>query len=343
MKGRSVNSGTSYAYGFNGKRKDPEGMGGGGATYDYGFRIYNPNLGKFLSVDPLTKSYLWYTPYQFAGNMPISAIDLDGEEIKVNTGQGNVQIQAMYGIITSGPGAIIITAKEIEKMEIDIALILNNNLGTSIKIKDISDPIARDAAVREAKMGAPELSYGEILEKDACALVQFCISLFDAGESKINSYGGIVNSESANKLYLKDKDGSSISDGKGNYYKLGGVLIMGTNEVLKKAGLDPAKVWDNVDEKGNPVPNGTPAFYTGDKIFLNPSYYDKTDPNYQGFSATNNSEVGEITHEIGHDLNLNHGAIYPKEGIMSTTPENSGATPSEIQQILETVPLDPRP
>jgi hypothetical protein len=55
-------------------------MGGGGSTYDYGFRIYNAQLGKFLSVDPLTASYPWYTPYQFAGNMPIWAIDLDGLE-----------------------------------------------------------------------------------------------------------------------------------------------------------------------------------------------------------------------------------------------------------------------
>jgi RHS repeat-associated protein len=69
-----------YRYGFNGKEKDPEGMGGGGSTYDYGFRIYNPQIARFLSVDPLTKSYPWYTPYQFAGNKPIWAIDLDGLE-----------------------------------------------------------------------------------------------------------------------------------------------------------------------------------------------------------------------------------------------------------------------
>jgi hypothetical protein len=43
-------------------------------------RIYDSRLGRFLSVDPLTKSYPWYTPYQFAGNTPIWAIDLDGKE-----------------------------------------------------------------------------------------------------------------------------------------------------------------------------------------------------------------------------------------------------------------------
>ena len=34
----------------------------------------------FLSVDPLTKSYPMLTPYQFASNTPIQAIDLDGLE-----------------------------------------------------------------------------------------------------------------------------------------------------------------------------------------------------------------------------------------------------------------------
>ena len=55
-------------------------MKGTGAQYDYGFRIYDPRVGRFLSVDPLTASYPWYTPYQFAGNNPIQFIDLDGLE-----------------------------------------------------------------------------------------------------------------------------------------------------------------------------------------------------------------------------------------------------------------------
>jgi hypothetical protein len=51
---------------------------------DYGFRLYNPAIGKFLSVDPLAPEYPWYTPYQFAGNMPIVAVDLDGLEPKIS-------------------------------------------------------------------------------------------------------------------------------------------------------------------------------------------------------------------------------------------------------------------
>ncbi len=71
-----------YRYGFNGKEKDPA-TELGNATYDYGFRIYNARLGKFLSVDPLTANYAYYTPYQFAGNKPIMFIDLDGAEFQI--------------------------------------------------------------------------------------------------------------------------------------------------------------------------------------------------------------------------------------------------------------------
>jgi len=68
-----------YRFGYNGKEKINEAYGEGN-LYDYGFRIYDPRIGRFLSVDPLAKSYPWYTPYQFAGNKPIIAIDLDGLE-----------------------------------------------------------------------------------------------------------------------------------------------------------------------------------------------------------------------------------------------------------------------
>ena len=43
-------------------------------------RIYDPRLGRFLSVDPITADYPYLTPYQFASNTPIQAIDLDGLE-----------------------------------------------------------------------------------------------------------------------------------------------------------------------------------------------------------------------------------------------------------------------
>lgn len=72
-------SSPEYRYGYSGQEKDDEMKGSGNSVY-YLARIYDPRIGRFLSNDPLTKEYPWYTPYQYAGNKPISFIDRDGEE-----------------------------------------------------------------------------------------------------------------------------------------------------------------------------------------------------------------------------------------------------------------------
>lgn len=83
MPGRTFSS-ASYRYGFNGKENDND-VKGNGNQQDYGMRIYDPRLGKFLSVDPLSSKYAMLTPFQFASNTPIQAIDLDGTEAFLKT------------------------------------------------------------------------------------------------------------------------------------------------------------------------------------------------------------------------------------------------------------------
>jgi RHS repeat-associated protein len=58
--------GNGYRYGFNGKENDND-VKGEGNQQDYGMRIYDTRLGRFLSVDPLTRKYPYYSPYQFSG------------------------------------------------------------------------------------------------------------------------------------------------------------------------------------------------------------------------------------------------------------------------------------
>jgi RHS repeat-associated protein len=81
MPGRryAATTSTNYRYGFNGKENDNE-VKGEGNQQDYGMRIYDTRLVRFLSVDPITADYPELTPYQFASNSPISGIDMDGLE-----------------------------------------------------------------------------------------------------------------------------------------------------------------------------------------------------------------------------------------------------------------------
>jgi RHS repeat-associated protein len=69
-----------YRYGFNGKENDNE-VKGNGNQQDYGLRIYDPRLGRFLSVDPLSEEFPWNSTYAYAENNSINYIDLDGAEI----------------------------------------------------------------------------------------------------------------------------------------------------------------------------------------------------------------------------------------------------------------------
>ncbi len=48
--------------------------------YDYGFRNYDPQIGRFTQLDPLTDEYPELTNYQYASNEPIANVDMDGLE-----------------------------------------------------------------------------------------------------------------------------------------------------------------------------------------------------------------------------------------------------------------------
>jgi RHS repeat-associated protein len=86
LSGRNYNApnAKNHTYGFNGKMNDNE-VKGEGNQIDYGARIYDPRLGRFLSVDPLQKKFPELTPYQFASNSPIANVDLDGKEARYYT------------------------------------------------------------------------------------------------------------------------------------------------------------------------------------------------------------------------------------------------------------------
>jgi len=48
--------------------------------YMYKFRMHDPSMGRFLSVDPLSEKYNYNSPYAFSGNRVIDAVELEGKE-----------------------------------------------------------------------------------------------------------------------------------------------------------------------------------------------------------------------------------------------------------------------
>jgi len=70
----------AYRYGFNGKENDNE-VKGEGNQIDFGERMYDSRVGRWLSLDPLQKKYPSFSPYVAFGNSPIIMKDPDGRDI----------------------------------------------------------------------------------------------------------------------------------------------------------------------------------------------------------------------------------------------------------------------
>ncbi|ROH99379.1 RHS repeat-associated protein [Chryseobacterium daecheongense] len=62
----------AYQYKFNGKELQENGM------YDFGARMYMPDLGRWGVIDPLAESYRRWSPYHYAMDNPVVFTDPDG-------------------------------------------------------------------------------------------------------------------------------------------------------------------------------------------------------------------------------------------------------------------------
>ena len=93
MPGRSFSS-NQYRYSFNAVEQDNE-ISGAGNSLNFKFRMYDPRLGRFKSVDPLFRDYPWNSTYAFAENRVIDGIDLEGLEYATYT------IKTMNGYVMS--------------------------------------------------------------------------------------------------------------------------------------------------------------------------------------------------------------------------------------------------
>ncbi len=69
---------TPNDYKYNGKEEQTElGLG----WLDYGWRNYDPTIGRFNTIDNFADSYFDLNPYQYGANNPIKYIDVNGDSL----------------------------------------------------------------------------------------------------------------------------------------------------------------------------------------------------------------------------------------------------------------------
>ena len=140
--GRTETEVSLKRYKYVGKERDDK-----TGLYYYGARYYAAWLGRFVSVDSLQHKYPHYTPYQYAGNKPVTFIDLDGmEEVEHNstnvttvdkknnneTESQNELIEKGINLIGEIPGMVILVDKKsgsstIKENKVDVLSRENDN------------------------------------------------------------------------------------------------------------------------------------------------------------------------------------------------------------------------
>ncbi|OYU93401.1 MAG: hypothetical protein CFE21_20720 [Bacteroidetes bacterium B1(2017)] len=81
IKMLAINLKIGCRFHFNGKEADNE-INGTGNNYDFGARIYDARLGRWLSADPAEGIYPSLSPYSFVADNPIKLIDPTGAIIE---------------------------------------------------------------------------------------------------------------------------------------------------------------------------------------------------------------------------------------------------------------------
>ena len=83
--------------------------------YDYKKRFYDPQIGRFTTMDPLAEHFENLTPYQYASNSPVGNIDLDGLEAVSACGVPGA-------VLTPGQGYLMAKSREGNLQGSDYAL-----------------------------------------------------------------------------------------------------------------------------------------------------------------------------------------------------------------------------
>ena len=82
---------TTNRFKFNGKEEQTT----GNLQYlDYGARMYDNKIGRWLTQDPLAEKYYSQSPYNYCVNNPVMFVDPDGEDVRVTIQGNTVSVEA---------------------------------------------------------------------------------------------------------------------------------------------------------------------------------------------------------------------------------------------------------
>lgn len=177
MGGLSYQSGLENDYRFNGKELESDLNLG---WYDYGARMYNPEIGRWNGVDILGEGYVDVSSYSYAHNSPVYKTDMNGNwDITVHVYNNREQYGYGIAVVTDRHG------NEIFRFEVRVEGIggrdrMVTNSDTPLGVYDIPDD-------KPWKSGGSRLSFGP---NQRLRLNPKSGEILKSGRSLIRMHGG---------------------------------------------------------------------------------------------------------------------------------------------------------
>lgn len=214
-------TGEKYLYGYNGKEKIDEQYGIEGTAYDFGARLYDSRLGRWMAVDPLAGKYPDLSPYQFVANSPLFFVDIAGEKIinadrirKENAMKAKIAVERELADLEKQFGSLH-KNKKFTGTNDDWELIKNKKDELKHRENEISYYTNReqstDEAIEDFKMRSP--------------------NLFNKMDNMKNEYGEAVDAYFGTKNYVDMTDFANLGTLEGGSNEMPDFIEDGTGKI----------------------------------------------------------------------------------------------------------------
>ncbi|MFT5917326.1 MAG: RHS repeat-associated protein [Bacteroidia bacterium] len=244
-----------YRYGFQGQEFDEE---TGWVAYKY--RMDNPEIGRFASVDPLASSYPHNSSYAFSENRVIDGVELEGLEFRKTTLKSDAITSEIYTVKVKVINSSRI--KDIAKQRQALGLI-SKNLSKTLNYEECYTCTGSGTLLQGTEVKV-QFKY-EFVDKKEINSTDYYIEFFDTRPSLLNpdkhvagEVDNIGNTES-NRIKIAlgfyDEKGDyydmtkyfdSKGPEEGDYFNIG---LTGVHEILHTAGL--LHPWDEIKSLHN--------------------------------------------------------------------------------------------
>lgn len=194
-----------YRFGFNGMERDDE-VKGVGNSLDFGARIYDSRLGRWLALDPLFKIYPNISSLTYGNNSPIYVIDISGEYIKPANdktkeviesrlksivGDNNLSLFFEYSVPpptgTAGHGGVLYQDTRVHAFAISQEIESKLKNPDNITKKDLKKAIK--SVMKDKKIKIPKKNFNSLLDYSYAAASQnvYEVAIFNEDATIINS------------------------------------------------------------------------------------------------------------------------------------------------------------